>query len=84
MDEIKNFSEDQIREKRIEVDALIQVFDRQKEFGTHTEGNKDDHLYWLASHEVFINLKNAKMWMGVMLEARGTPFSAELADKANI
>lgn len=29
-------------------------------------------------------LQEAKMWAGKMLEAIGTPFPAELADKANV
>jgi hypothetical protein len=35
----------------------------------------------MAGSQTLVHLTNAKMWFGKMLEGRGTPFPAELADK---
>jgi len=79
----KYFTVEQIKQKRVAIDALIQEMDEQK-FGVEGMNNEDEGLYFTASHQAFVSLIAAKMWLGKMLEGRGTPFPAELADKAHV
>ncbi len=85
MDSSKFFSVDQIKAMRVEIDALVQKTMHQQELGY--EENvvlADMTLYHTAEYQAGVKLKEAKMWLGVMLEARGTPFPPELADKAKL
>lgn len=45
--------------------------------------SKDSRLAELAESKVYEHLIEAKMWLGKCLEAMGTSFPAELADKAD-
>lgn len=73
---------EEIKALRVQIDAAIQV--------ARTRGQADaadtlDHdLYYTAEGQAIIKLIEAKMWCGKMLEALGTPFPAELADKAPV
>jgi hypothetical protein len=80
----KNFTVEQIKAKRVEIDALIQFIQNEQEVGEERIHNADDRLYDLAAYQALVHLINAKMWLGKMLEGRGTLFPAELADKANV
>ena len=82
MEPTKYFTEAQIKEKRVEIDAIMQFVSKEQELGTQGITNKDERLYDMAIYQTIVHLKNAKMWLGVMLEGRGTPFPVELADKA--
>lgn len=65
---------------RVSIDALIQI--ARKDGVTDAPSNLDADLYLRSDGLVITNLIEAKMWAGKMLEALGTPFPAELADKA--
>ena len=80
----KNFTVEQIKAKRVEIDAILQFVRKEQELGVEGITNADEQLYDIAGYQTIVNLKEAKMWLGVMLEGRGTPFPAELADKANV
>ncbi len=80
----KNFTVEQIKSKRVEIDALIQFVSKEQDLGEEGINNADESLYSMASYQTLVHLTNAKMWLGKMLEGRGTPFPAELADKANV
>lgn len=80
----KNFTVEQIKSKRVEIDALIQFVSKEQDLGEEGIHNADDSLYSMAAYQTLVHLTNAKMWLGKMLEGRGTPFPAELADKANV
>ena len=80
----KNFTVEQIKAKRVEIDALIQFVSKEQELGEEGLHNVDEALYSMAGYQTLVHLTNAKMWLGKMLEGRGTPFPAELADKANV
>lgn len=80
----KYFSVEQIKEKRVAIDALIQFVTAEQDLGFENIDNADESLYSMASYQTLVHLTNAKMWLGKMLEGRGTPFPAELADKAKV
>ena len=80
----KYFTVEQIKEKRVAIDALIQFVTNEQELGSEDVVNAHDELYSMASYQTLVHLTNAKMWLGKMLEGRGTPSPAELADKANV
>lgn len=82
MQPTKNFTEEQIKDKRVEIDAILNFVRNEQELGVEGIENKDFELYSMASYQAVIALKSAKMWLGVMLEGRGTPFPAELADNS--
>lgn len=71
-----------IKDFRKEIDALIQKvphgFHGSMRAGFYGEGS---HQFSESYAEVRINLTNAKMWAGKMLEALGNPFPPELVDK---
>jgi hypothetical protein len=84
MEPTKNFTVEQIKAKRVEIDALIQFVSKEQELGSADIHNEDEVLYSMAAYQTIVHLTNAKMWLGKMLEGRGTPFPPELADKANV
>lgn len=75
-----------IKDFRKEIDALMQrVSVKQHPMAAdslvvHSYAPSVDEAY----EQVRINLTNAKMWAGKMLEGLGNPFPAELADKATL
>ena len=74
-----------IKQFRQDVDELIQRTERSQSANTEASGKEiiaHDFQVNKALHEVRINLIQAKMWGGKMLEYLGNPFPAELADKA--
>lgn len=81
---VKYSTVEEIKTFRVEIDSLIQraVF----LYLPYAESGKDfatrNILRNLAPQEVFLALKEAKMWLGCCLEAMNTPFPTELADKA--
>lgn len=75
-------SVENIKAMRVEIDGLFQkVMDSKSRTETITPGFNFD-LYVMAEGAVFLKLKEAKMWLGVLLEAMNLPFPKELADKA--
>lgn len=78
----KLYTVEQIKAKRVEVDALIQFVEKEQDLGTTGMANEKPELYSMASYQALVHLTDAKMWLGKMLEGRGTPFPKELADKA--
>lgn len=82
MEPTKYFTVEQIKAKRVEVDALVQFISKEQVLGEKDIHNADDNLYSIAAYQALVHLMDAKMWLGKMLEGRGTPFPAELADKA--
>lgn len=68
-------SNDEIHEFRKEVDAVIvKAQELQKRIG-HDAGGREISI-------VVTKLQEGKMWAGKILESFGSPFPAELADKA--
>jgi ribosomal protein L17 len=67
-----------IKAFRVEVDALIE---KAKKFNLN---NTPENFCskGMPDTQVYIHLIEAKMWLGKCLEAMGTSFPAELADKA--
>ncbi len=82
MTPVKHFTVEEIKAKRVEIDALIQFVEKEQEFGTEGIANANPELYSMASYQVYVHLIESKMWLGKMLEGRGNPFPKELADKA--
>lgn len=82
MEPVKCFTVEQLKEKRVEIDALIQFMQKEQELGQEGINNTDERLYDMAGYQAIVHLIDAKMWIGKMLEGRGNPFPAELADKA--
>lgn len=82
MEPTKSFTVEQIKEKRVEIDALIQFVENEQKLGVEGIHNENERLYDMSGYQVLVHLTNAKMWLGKMLEARGNPFPADLADKA--
>lgn len=78
----KLFTEEQIKDKRVEIDALLNFVREEQARGVEGLINKDEELYGIASYQTVVALKSTKMWLGVMLEGRGTPFPANLADNS--
>lgn len=89
LDEERDRLAPSIKAFRVQIDALIQ------QVPTHRWASTMDGAKTLAigAHapqaneaydQVRINLTNAKMWAGKMLEGLGNPFPAELADKATL
>ncbi len=73
-----------IKKFRQDVDALIQQvpFTVQQPSGIVTR--IFNPMISEAQSQVRVNLTNAKMWAGKMLEGLGNPLPAELADKAKV
>ncbi len=69
---------EEIKAFRVDVDALIQ---RASILSIDTT-NGSTMLGGVSTHNVYIHLIEAKMWLGKCLEAMGNPFPAELADKS--
>ena len=83
MAQVKSLSKEQIKEKRKEIDALIQYFNNIWEVGEDTMASvPEKDLYNASQYQVSIYLTNAKMWLGKMLEAKGSELPEEFADKA--
>jgi hypothetical protein len=64
-----------IKQFRVDTDALIQRSENYLNAPEKMKGAREMAL-------VRTKLQEAKMWLGKVLEAAGTPFPAELADKA--
>lgn len=60
---------DELKALRVQVDAAIQV--HMKDAVDETYPN-DPNLYYASAHQVEINLRQAKMWIGKMMEAKGS------------
>ena len=71
-------SPEEIKAFRVEIDALMQ----KAENINLPYGKSPYILKALAEKKVFEHLTEAKMWLGKCLEASGTSFPVELADKA--
>ena len=73
-----------IKQFRQDVDALINrtEFPKPNEESSGKEIVPNDYRTLIALNEVRVNLIQAKMWAGKMLEYLGNPFPPELADKA--
>lgn len=69
---------EEIKAFRVEIDALIQ----KSETLALPYGTGSYKLKKMAEEGLFVHLKEAKMALGCALEYIGTPFPAELADKA--
>lgn len=82
MEEIKRYTVEQLKEKRVEIDALFKFFKNEQDNGEKGQMTTDFELESMASYQTLIALKSAKMWIGVMLEAKGNPFPVELADNS--
>lgn len=82
MEETKFFSEEVLHEKRLEIDKLFRFMREEQELGNKGISNKDDELYMMGAYQAVIALKSAKMWLGVMLEGRGSELPKQFADKA--
>lgn len=74
----KTTTVEEIKAFRVEVDALIQ----KSEKIVLPYGKAPYILKNTAERKVFEHLTEAKMWLGKCLEAMGTEFPKELADKA--
>lgn len=79
----RNFTIEQIKEKRVEIDALIQFMEAEQNIGSYDIENKNEMLYSMAAYQVLVHLIESKMWLGKMLEGRGTTLPAEFADKSS-
>lgn len=77
-------STEAIKALRVQADALIQAI---TDIQAGTEDAQDGHngyLYNTAFGSAYRAATEAKMWLGKMLEGKGNPFPAELADKAKV
>ena len=72
-----------IKQFRKDVDELIQRTQRPNETGDKSISVNDFKTKTEALDEVRVNLIQAKMWAGKMLEYLGSPFPKELADKSD-
>jgi hypothetical protein len=77
-------STEDIKKLRVQADALIGAI-RVAEIGNEDAGaGYDNTVYSMAWYQALRAATEAKMWLGKMLEGRGNPFPAELADKASV
>lgn len=82
MGEPNVYEPEEIKALRVAIDAVIQLAEKEeKAVKPMSEYNFD--LYSTAHYQVRINLIQAKMWAGKMLEGLGMPFPKELADRAD-
>ncbi len=66
---------DYIKAKRVAIDGLLQEMKVSKSLEAFKDCGREMSIS-------FTKLEEAKMWLGKCLEALGTPYPAELADKA--
>lgn len=66
-----------IKSTRVEIDAILQRMKIAKSLEVMKVCGREMALS-------FTKLEEAKMWLGKCLEAIGTPYPAELADKADL
>ena len=78
----KRYTVEELKAKRVEIDALIQFIKNEQENGHEDVSMQDFELHSISSYQTLVHLINAKMWIGKMLEALGNPFPAEFADKS--
>lgn len=76
-------TQEEIKARRVAIDAEIQYLNKEG-FAEKDVDTFDRNLYRFAEAQVLRALTEAKMWYGKMLEGLGTPFPAELADRAKI
>ena len=85
-EDIKYFTVEDIKTLRVAIDLLIQEIEKPGTSDTgpvDATGGANYDLYFKAKDTAHTKLIEAKMWCGKMLEGLGTPFPANLADKAN-
>lgn len=80
MDSPKYFSVDELKALRVQIDACQQAIHTSK--ATHELVPKDWELHVSAWSQADIKLKEAKMWVGKMMEGLGSELPAQFQDKA--
>lgn len=80
----KNYNQEELKALRVQIDACIQVIENEYENGHEGIEIKNHSLYGQASYQVEIKLREAKMWVGKMMEGMGSELPAEFRDKAVI
>lgn len=81
MEEQKYFNQEELHALRKQIDACQQMIAEDKQ--THVEQPKYSAIYHQAFFLADTKLKEAKMWVGKMLEGLGSELPAEFRDKAN-
>lgn len=78
----KFFTVEELKALRVDVDSLIQKINAEP--SADAPQTLDFSLYSMSHYQADIKLREAKMWIGKMLEGLGNPFPPELADKAPV
>ena len=81
MGEMQYHSVEELKALRVQVDACIQAIQFEK--ATHKEEPRDHNLYSMAAYQVNVKLREAKMWLGKMIEGLGSELPEQFRDKAN-
>lgn len=78
----KFFTIEQLKEKRVQIDALMEFFKDEQETGSEGVHVEDFMLHSVAGYQVLTKLIESKMWVGKMIEAMGQPLPPQFADKS--
>ena len=70
---------DELKALRVQVDAAIQEAEK---YGEHEIECKNPTLYGMAHYQAEIKLREAKMWIGKMMEGLGSELPQEFRDQA--
>ncbi len=70
---------EELKALRVQIDAAIQVCTERAKDETYPT---DANLYYTSAHQVEIKLREAKMWVGKMMEAKGSELPPEFRDQA--
>lgn len=73
------FTLEELKTIRVQIDALIQAVNKM---GADESNTSDMNLYFISNHQVDIKLREAKMWVGKMMEAKGSELPPEFRDQA--
>lgn len=78
----KNYNQEELKSLRVQIDACIQVIESEQENGHEGVEIKNHQLHSMASYQAEIKLREAKMWIGKMMEGMGSELPVEFRDQA--
>lgn len=82
MEPTKNYTQEQLKALRVQIDACIQVIESEQQNGSEGVDIKNYQLHGMSSYQVEIKLREAKMWVGKMMEGMGSELPVEFRDQA--
>jgi hypothetical protein len=76
------FSIDELKALRVQIDAAIQIINKMPASKDGPKSSDGQCLYYLAYAQADIKLREAKMWVGKMMEGLGSELPQEFRDQA--